>query len=1668
MSPGAVAGAPCKAGPFEVDEPLRTLEAELESPMGRVDRVEEACRLLGALKETWEAAVRAGRFASLAALAARHAGPSVRPAVALLLDVAEAADPALLDPLLASPAPAVAHAALERAVRMSAAGLLDEARTFPRLAPQLAALVETPGSPLASRESLERIALLFGGAGRAEGQARLDSLFSDAEDSRLRRLAARLLDLTQGLPSEERTGRTLGDDAARFLAPYLQFTRATHLDLLDLSPISGEPPACLPSLRRAEAVCGEALLREILSAFGWRRLNVGLEVHPFVGIAWGDSFPLLLTPAEGRLLDGDPRARKLFERWIVVAHGGAAARRKVAATGADPVDRFRGLNLLHADALGEILDLAPLTADKARRILARIGRIVEEFCGLFAEKEPDECRVVADVHRDLQERIEREAGAALPGRSLSAEATRLVQLFEDPGTAGEVRTLHGMKRYLHQKGLKLGFRLAEMGRGTDRTVDVAIVDDGRLGPVVQAVEYVDFEEEPATAGPSGIPWPVRVAVDGLSRQLLFGQQRLPKVKAFCYGNEVHYYLAYRNHPLFLRVDFAPPLRGGMLDLEYYGVSKHELDSHPNPSLDGVGRFFRRLDIEVGIENTRIHARYDKERAADLSDLCEKVEALFRLAPYLMDIDWTIGDLALDAGARARVGEAWADFFARWGVLPFPQLLTSDRVGILAAVEAGPSGPREARWDGRGPYRDRFAAVPGAELWKALSEALRRRGLPSLPEEEGPASQIELERELLRPLREGIARGEWRLTPEGLEPSPPGFFERRHETELFAGLLVAGGPRVAGSARVARFASALERHLRFETTGSVNGFEVQRASLPLRGEAITLFGLRDGAGVLRLAFFTLDGPPYRRFSAPGEPWQDSATLDTEVLGARLRRNNFPVSCDDSTGPEEAEALRLSFFTPNPREEPPHLPGERIVRGIAAAPGVATGLASLGAGGRRPADVDGAILIAASLRPEDGPLLLGAAGVVSTGGGVLSHAGLLAMQFGKPALVTGGRWDEAPGVAPTVVCRRTEFEEAVTLDRPLRVLERRARREIEERVREGDLLVVDADAGLLRLLGQDRDALALHEGLRQLLSATRTLATATADDEVLALRGRRLRALHQLERLFDRMEDPVLARHAARELLTGGGAGLTGDPASLLRRLLANRSVGEAAREACRRIAADLDRRHAAVAAEAVRLVPASADPLEILFLRRDVRRLEKRLGAVDSCLAASGAREAEAPSAERFSAWFNLEGRALSRLTGLRADLAGRIAAAPAGERGFRHRLSLLQRLDAVVATPAPAREPLEAHRRRVEEEDRAAVGRLAGRRLVTAADGGAELRPLAGSKAAFLAEIDRLGAGATIPAWFAVTDRAFHEVLDSPAPQAAQLTGAGAGLSLRSVIALLLADSARSPETTSGLIRRAWELTPLPPGLAAEVAEAYGLLDGKPDPFVAIRSSAFEEDTEKAARAGEFDTFLFVRGAPAVLDHLRLAWAGLWTPRAIRNRESLGGGEEAVGGGVLVQRMVDARASGVLHTVNVASGRIREMLINAGLGLGEGVVSGLVAADEITVEKDEALAGEEIHVRYLTRDKRERVVFDAGSGSGTRRVETLYHQRLRPALEYVELCQLVHTAARLEETLGLPLDVEFAVDPAGLHLLQVRPVPAAVAVWRETVECIPFQHGGPP
>jgi pyruvate,water dikinase len=309
-----------------------------------------------------------------------------------------------------------------------------------------------------------------------------------------------------------------------------------------------------------------------------------------------------------------------------------------------------------------------------------------------------------------------------------------------------------------------------------------------------------------------------------------------------------------------------------------------------------------------------------------------------------------------------------------------------------------------------------------------------------------------------------------------------------------------------------------------------------------------------------------------------------------------------------------------------------------------------------------------------------------------------------------------------------------------------------------------------------------------------------------------------------------------------------------------------------------------------------------------------------------------------------------------------------------------------------------------------------------------------------------------------VPPWFAVTDAAFQAVLDVPV--AAGQTGPPAAL--RAAIDRVLADGSLTPASASDAIRDHFIHAVIPDDLSRAISGAYRELG--PECEVAVRSSAFDEDTARATRAGLFETCLGVRGDAAVLRHVLQVWAGMWSERALADRAGRHD-LRCPGGGVLVQRMVRARISGVVQTINVAESQPCEMVINVGLGLGEGIVRGTVAADHVVVAKD-SLGATALRFRYLTADKRTRVIVDDRFGAGTTTVETLAHQRLRPALEYPELVALAGAAERLELAWAQPVDIEFAFEDADLRILQVRPVPAAHAVWRDTIERFPFDAVG--
>jgi phosphoenolpyruvate synthase/pyruvate phosphate dikinase len=307
----------------------------------------------------------------------------------------------------------------------------------------------------------------------------------------------------------------------------------------------------------------------------------------------------------------------------------------------------------------------------------------------------------------------------------------------------------------------------------------------------------------------------------------------------------------------------------------------------------------------------------------------------------------------------------------------------------------------------------------------------------------------------------------------------------------------------------------------------------------------------------------------------------------------------------------------------------------------------------------------------------------------------------------------------------------------------------------------------------------------------------------------------------------------------------------------------------------------------------------------------------------------------------------------------------------------------------------------------------------------------------AGGKAAALGELAR--AGLPVPRGYVITVAAFNLVM-------AELDPAG---TIRGELGEVPADDLAAIARTAAALRARITAIPLPPEVAAEITYAYTQLGV---PAVAVRSSATMEDSPEASFAGLQDSFLAVRGADAVLDRVRACWASLYNDESVSYRRRRGTGEDGLGMGVVVQRMVSPRAAGVMFTRSPVSGDRSVVAIEGTWGLGSALVAGEVTPDSFTVSK---VTGE-ITGRRVSAKLRAHYFLPNGVGISAQPMPTAL--RRSPCLTDDEARTLALVGQRVEEHYGVPQDIEWALlgdspgcpalhaDPADrIVLLQSRP-----------------------
>ncbi|MFI7151173.1 PEP/pyruvate-binding domain-containing protein [Nonomuraea sp. NPDC050022] len=229
--------------------------------------------------------------------------------------------------------------------------------------------------------------------------------------------------------------------------------------------------------------------------------------------------------------------------------------------------------------------------------------------------------------------------------------------------------------------------------------------------------------------------------------------------------------------------------------------------------------------------------------------------------------------------------------------------------------------------------------------------------------------------------------------------------------------------------------------------------------------------------------------------------------------------------------------------------------------------------------------------------------------------------------------------------------------------------------------------------------------------------------------------------------------------------------------------------------------------------------------------------------------------------------------------------------------------------------------------------------------------------------------------------------------------------------------------------------RTYFENVDIPPHLREAITGAYAELGGGP---VAVRSSATAEDLPGAAFAGQQDTYLNIVGAEAVVDAVRRCWGSLWTERAVAYREKRGVDAAEVRIAVVVQRMVQSEAAGVLFTANPVTGDRTQIVVDASSGLGEAVVSGLVTPDHYVLDASG-------RVTSFTPGRRE-VVIRGTAGGGV--VHETGDPATGEALPRAALAELARLASEVAARFGRPQDIEWAYAGGRVSLVQARPMTA--------------------
>ena len=290
----------------------------------------------------------------------------------------------------------------------------------------------------------------------------------------------------------------------------------------------------------------------------------------------------------------------------------------------------------------------------------------------------------------------------------------------------------------------------------------------------------------------------------------------------------------------------------------------------------------------------------------------------------------------------------------------------------------------------------------------------------------------------------------------------------------------------------------------------------------------------------------------------------------------------------------------------------------------------------------------------------------------------------------------------------------------------------------------------------------------------------------------------------------------------------------------------------------------------------------------------------------------------------------------------------------------------------------------------------------------------------AGGKGASLGEMTR--AGIPVPPGFVVLSSAFESFLSQ-----------GIRTKIKAVLDKVVHTDVKGVETASKTIQALILSTPVPKEISIAILNAFKHLRAT---CVAVRSSATSEDSASAAWAGQLDSYLNTTEKELFMN-VRKCWASLFTPRAIFYRFEQKLQKKEVSVAVVVQKIVESEAAGVAFSVHPVTQDRNQMIIEAGFGLGESLVSGQITPDNYVVDK------KSFRIIDKTVNTQTKGMYRSAKGNEWKQ---LGKKGTLQKISNEQIITLSTIVAKIEQHYGFPVDVEWALEKNKFYIVQSRPI----------------------